>query len=237
MNFSFSRLLHTLATLLVFAAAVHICIVLFMPHLSYGNAWSRLEQYVPVNKLELLTLSDSSPPPLPFMAPDVRYATCRYDLTEGPVQLHTPLPSDIWSIALYTRIGENFYLLSGQDVQSRAVNLLVVMDKNASSEKNDEPQDLNIGTREVYEVTVSSPDNTGIIVIRAPVPNSAYAGEIEALLKEAHCKQVDFAQQTPAQAAPKPQKSEPSETKPTAKRRNRRNRPRLDNQGAKPLFP
>jgi uncharacterized membrane protein len=186
--------LHGVVTLLVFAAVTHICIVLLMPYLSYGNAWSRLEQFVPINRLAVLEGSDTGTPPLPFMAPDVRYAACRYDLTGGPLELHTQLPSELWSIALYNRYGENYYLLNGQDVQGRAVNMLVVKDSASDEEKKEEIGDQNTATREVHEVTVSAPAASGIILIRAPVPNGSYAAEVAAQLASAYCKPIDFGQ-------------------------------------------
>jgi uncharacterized membrane protein len=225
LSFSTLAALHGVATLLVFAAVTHVCIVLFMPYLSYGNAWNRLEQFVPLNKLALLDNSDNGPPPLPFMAPDVRYAACRYDLTNGPLELHTQLPSELWSIALYNRYGENYYLLSGEDVQAKAVNMLVVMEHAIDDDKKEGVGDQNTATREVHEVTVSAPAAAGIILIRAPVPSHSYADEVTAQLGEAYCKPIDFGR---LQANHK--RMEPvapaAEKQPTAKNKRRGRRQR-----------
>ena len=37
---------------------------------------------------------------MPMMAPDVRYAFCRFDLAQGPVHLKGSVPNDLWLIAL-----------------------------------------------------------------------------------------------------------------------------------------
>ncbi len=205
-NFSFSNLLFKLVTLAVFGGAVHICIVLLLPYVAAGDAWARLQKTTELNRLALLPeakrtnaeLTPNNKPPLAFMAPDVRYAACRYDLSKGPLQLRSPLPNDLWSIALYTRHGENYYLISGRDVQSRAVNLLVVVDRTIDNEKQDARNLSGTGSNVLREITVSAPSNKGIILIRAPVINPAYEGEVASLLKQAFCRPVDFSRQSAA---------------------------------------
>lgn len=195
LNIPFSQLLFKISTLIVFGAAVHICIILIMPYVSRGNAWSRLEDSTKLNELAILTPAANIPSPIAFMAPDVRYAICRYDLSNGPLQLRAPLPNDLWSIALYSKHGENYYLISGKDVQSKAVNLLVVVDKTIDNEKQ---ADQNLGApgkTELRDITVSAPAKTGIILIRAPVPKPAFATEVSTLLEQAFCRPITFDQQ------------------------------------------
>lgn len=195
LKFSISRHLFRAATLCVFGAAIHICIILIMPYVSQGDAWGRLQDMVDLNKLALLPDVDSETRPIAFMAPDVRYAACRYDLSNGPLQLRSPLPNDLWSIALYSRYGENFYLISGRDVQAKAVNLLIVIDKTVDNEKQEEHNVPANGTNALREITVSAPSTTGIIIIRAPIPNPAFASEVSTLLEQAFCRLITFSQQ------------------------------------------
>lgn len=195
LNIPISQLLFRIATLIVFGAAVHICIILIMPYVSKGNAWSRLEDSTKLNELAILAPSTQSPSPIAFMAPDVRYAICRYDLSKGPLQLRAPLPNDLWSIALYSQHGENYYVISGRDVQSKAVNLLVVVDKTIDNEKQEEQSLGSAGKVELREITVAAPAKTGMIVIRAPVPKPAFTAEVSTLLAQAFCRPITFDQQ------------------------------------------
>ena len=195
LNIPISQLLFKITTLIVFGAAVHICIILIMPYVSKGNAWSRLEDSTKLNELAILTQTADAPTPIAFMAPDVRYAICRYDLSNGPLQLRAPLPNDLWSIALYSKHGENYYLISGKDVQSKAVNLLVVVDKTIDNEKQEDQNLGASGKAELREITVSAPAKTGIILIRAPVPKPAFAAEVSTLLEQAFCRPITFDQQ------------------------------------------
>ena len=192
---SISKLAFNIAKLAVFGSAVHLCIILAMPYVSQGDAWARLEDTARLNELVQLPGIDSPSRPIAFMAPDVCYAACRYDLSNGPLQLRSPLPNDLWSIALYTRHGENFYLISGRDVQSKAVNLLVVMDKTLDSEKQLQQNNAATGNKILREITVSAPANQGIILIRAPIPNQAFDREVTERLKSAFCRPITFDQQ------------------------------------------
>ena len=166
-----------------------------MPYVSQGDAWGRLKDHTKVNELAILPGIEGKNRPIAFMAPDVRYATCRYDLSNGPLQLRAPLPNDLWSIALYSRHGENYYLISGRDVQAKAVNLLLVVDKTIDNEKQVEQNIPVNGANTLREITVSAPAETGIIMIRAPIPNPAFANEVSELLKQAFCRPITFSQQ------------------------------------------
>ena len=166
-----------------------------MPYVSKGNAWSRLEDTTKLNELAIVPQSGARANPITFMAPDVRYAICRYDLSNGPLQLRAPLPNDLWSVALYSRYGENYYLISGRDVQSKAVNLLVVIDKTIDNEKQKEQNLAATGNAALREITISAPAKTGIIIIRAPIPKPAFAPEVSNLLEQAFCRPITFDQQ------------------------------------------
>ena len=166
-----------------------------MPYVSQGDAWGRLLDKTKLNELAILPGVDSKNRPMAFMAPDVRYATCRYDLSDGPLQLRSPLPNDLWSIALYSRRGENYYLISGRDIQSKAVNLLLVVDKTIDNEKQGGQAIPANGTNALRDLTVSAPSKTGIIMIRAPIPNPAFANEVSEPLKQAFCRPIVFSQQ------------------------------------------
>ena len=75
----------------VLGVILHISYVLAAPHLSGGTAWRQLGSQLPVNQMKVLAPIRPGAQPLPFMAPDVRYAMCRYDLGAGALQIRTRL--------------------------------------------------------------------------------------------------------------------------------------------------
>ena len=62
---------------------------------------------------------------MPMMAPDVRYAFCRFDLANGPIRLRAAIADELWLIALYTPEGENFYTVAGADMKRAQLDLII----------------------------------------------------------------------------------------------------------------
>jgi len=87
---------------LVLAGIIHIIAVLTLPMLAPKNAHARLAALGPANNMIELPAAAPGRQVMPMMAPDVRYAFCRFDLANGPVRLKAAVPDDLWLIALYT---------------------------------------------------------------------------------------------------------------------------------------
>jgi uncharacterized membrane protein len=167
---------------LVLAGLIHIVAVLMLPMLAPKNAWSRLTPLGLANAIIVL------PPPalghetMPMMAPDARYAFCRFNLGGGPVRLRAAVPDDLWLIAFYTKEGDNFYTVLGTDLQRGQVDLIVATEDQAVAEEGaDAPEDSD----EV--VVVKSPVNEGIAMIRAPLAGASHATRAEEALKATYC--------------------------------------------------
>lgn len=171
-----------LATLII-AGIVHILAVLNLPNLAPKSAWSRLQEDIPVNKMVLLEELDKKPGILPMMAPDIRYAICRYDLTGGPVTIKTKVPNDLFSVGAYDQLGQNFYIISGQSLQRSELYMVVTQNKDtaetevSASEKSDDV------------VVINSVAAKGIILLRVPVTGTAYQAKIETFLQNSTCIQ------------------------------------------------
>jgi uncharacterized membrane protein len=164
------------------AAIVHILAVFAWPGFASRGLFERVEQATPLNELLVLPPAEPDSQLLPFMAPDVRYALCRFDLTDGPVSLRTSFLDGTWSVALYDGRGQNFYAVSGNDLKRRDIELLLA------------PTDITgIGQLPIArdqpasQITVAVPERRGLLVIRAPLPGAAYAADSERLLKASSC--------------------------------------------------
>lgn len=184
---------------LVLAGIVHISAVLSLPWLAPLNAAARLEQLAPVNTLLVLPPASPAQQALPLMAPDIRYAVCRYDIADGPVRLKTSVLDDPWSIAFYDMQGDNFYTLRGNDVRRTDVNIVIASaDDRITEASADAPE----GQDQI--ILVTSPVSVGIAMIRAPLPGPSYAERAEAALSGAECGQYQPAPPAPAGAPAKP---------------------------------
>ena len=171
-----------IALCLVLAGLIHVIAVLTLPTLAPRDAHARLAALGPTNTMIQL------PPPapgrqvMPLMAPDVRYAVCRYDLSEGPVRLKARIADGNWLIAFYTPLGENYYTVVGGDLKRPDVDLIVATEDQSIAE-------VGVDSTEAFDnvVVVSSPVVEGIALVRAPLTGQSRSAEADQALKTTYC--------------------------------------------------
>jgi uncharacterized membrane protein len=160
---------------------LHILVVLGTPRTADDTAMRRVAEVAPVNEAVVLPPATPETQLAAYMAPDVRYALCRYDISKDPVSVRTPLLEGTWSIALYDELGQNFYTITGADLQRREAELILAPSEDGSSA-------LPFGSdAPTTAITVSVPARTGLLVIRAPDGGPGRRGEIERALGQVTC--------------------------------------------------
>lgn len=172
---------------LVAIAILHICATLAAPHLASAPAYSRLAAALPVNTMKLLPPVTRAAQPLPFLAPDARYAMCRFDTSKSPVALHAVLPDVGWSLAIYTPAGDNIYAATGQASQETSAAIKLVPSGDRFTGLTPELRGLAPSTRQELSIAVRQ----GVAIVRAPDRGTAYQGMIEAVLAAASCAPAD----------------------------------------------
>jgi uncharacterized membrane protein len=180
--------LRVLLVAVLLAGILHILATLAAPRLAGSTPIARLSPMAPLHKFMVHPPLTPQNQPLPFMAPDMRYAMCRYDTSKGPVVVTARLPGRGWALALYSPEGDNFYTAVGQEAQTTDITLQL------------EPiADRFLGLTpeargKVSEATASLSLTTGkgLAVVRAPDRGLAYASETEAALKRATCTSKPF---------------------------------------------
>jgi uncharacterized membrane protein len=171
----------TLAALFC-AGVVHISATLAVGMIGRNTAYERLQASLPINRMVLLPPVTPTSQALPFMAPDMRYAVCRFNLVASPVAVAAALPATGWSLALYTPQGDNFYAIPGQELRREDFSFLVSL-------ASDQFIILPPGMRkvDVDAANIVSPTPEGLMVVRAPLRGTAYREETERILKRATC--------------------------------------------------
>jgi uncharacterized membrane protein len=167
---------------LVLAGLIHIVSVLTLPMLAPKNAHARLAAIGPANTMIELPASAPGRQFMPMMAPDVRYAFCRFDLANGPVRLRATVPDDLWLIALYTPEGDNFYSVAGADMKRAEIDLVI-----AGADQTVEEAGVDAPESSDEVVVVNSPVTEGIALIRAPLVGPSRAARAEQALKTTFC--------------------------------------------------
>jgi uncharacterized membrane protein len=159
----------------------HILIILNVPGVASRTAWDRLANVAPINQMYILPRVSEKPLLLPFMAPDIRYALCRFDLTTGPVRVKAPVQNANWSIAVYSRTGDNFYSISGADLRRVQITMVIVSGERAAEAEAD------VADASEELVIVKSPHRKGILLIRAPLSGQSYDALTENAIRKAGC--------------------------------------------------
>ena len=171
---------------LVLAGLIHIVAVLTLPMLAPRNAQARLAALGPANTMIELPPASPGHQAMPMMAPDVRYAFCRFDLTNGPIRLRAAIADELWLIALYTPEGENFYTVAGADMKRAQLDLIL-----AAADQTVEEAGVDAPESSDEVLVVNAPVTEGIALIRAPLagPSRARKGRERAeghLLRPLH---------------------------------------------------
>jgi len=169
---------------LTFGAMIHIIAIFALPHMSTQNAWQSVARRIPVNTLQLLPLASPDGQVLPYMAPDVFYALCRFNLKDGPVSLRIPAIGPLWSISLYDQLSQNYYVVTGRDVRRDSLELLLNLPKSESGDVD--PAATGIKAKSEI-ITVRVPAAEGLAVIRAPIEGVSSATRTDIDFRKMSC--------------------------------------------------
>lgn len=174
-----------LAAAAIFAAAIlHILATLATPSLIPTSGYGRLAGDLPENTMQVLADVTPNTQPLPFFAPDGRYAACRFDTRNGPVNLSAVLPEPGWMLALFSPDGDNFFTSVGSPSRRPDVSILLVAAGDESWRLAASP--TNVAVTQDSVLTISA--NEGLALIRAPDRGEAYRQRDMAALKRATCR-------------------------------------------------
>ena len=146
------------------------------------NAQARLAALGPANTMIELPPASPGQQAMPMMAPDVRYAFCRFDLTNGPIRLRAAIADELWLIALYTPEGENFYTVAGADMKRPQLDLII-----AAADQTVEEAGVDAPESSDEVLVVNAPVTEGIALIRAPLAGPSRAARAESALKATSC--------------------------------------------------
>jgi len=168
---------------LLLGATIHLITILTLPYLSEHKAWDRISAKYPINTMAVLPPITPDSQPLPFMAPDIRYALCRYNIKDRPIKVHANLLNEMWSVAIFNRQGDNVYTLSGENLRSSNVDIKISLIENDA---------LNLGIRPNTAIDPGIPvkvsNAQGLIMVRAPIISEAYTEQALTQLGAANCQ-------------------------------------------------
>ena len=163
---------------------VHLATVLVLPTLATQDAYSRLSPLTQVNAVSAVPLPTPEKALLPFMDPAFAMSVCRYDLTDGPLKFSVPVSPAYTAVSFYTRYDVAYYAINDRAAGRRVIEL----DLMTSDQRAELPGDEELTAAD--RLIVESPTLTGLIVIKALVPEPGLLPAVQSALAAARCEIV-----------------------------------------------
>ena len=167
---------------LLLGGIVHLATVLLLPSMASQDAYARVSAIAPVNSVIPVPTPTPEKAVMPFMDPAFAVSVCRYDLSRGPLKFSVPISQAYTSVSFYTRTDVAYYAINDRAAGRRVIEL----DLMTAAQRAELPENEEITRAD--RLIVTSPTATGLIVIRALVPESGSAPAARNVLAAARCR-------------------------------------------------
>jgi len=161
---------------------VHLATVLVLPRLASQDAYARVAAIAPVNSVIAVPPPTPERAVMPFMDPAFAMSVCRYDLSRGPLKFSVPISPAYTSVSFYTRSDVAYYAINDRAAGRRVIEL----DLMTTAQRADLPENEDITAAD--RLIVASPTVTGLIMIRALVPEAGWITAARTALAAARCQ-------------------------------------------------
>lgn len=167
---------------LLLAGIVHLATVLVLPRMATQDAYARLSAITPVNAVVPVPTPTPEKAIMPFMDPAFEVSICRYDLSSGPLKFSVPISQAYTSVSFYTRSDVAYYAINDRAAGRRVIEL----DLMTAAQRSELPENEEITAAD--RLIVTSPTNTGLIVIRALAAEPGWVPLVRGVLAAAQCR-------------------------------------------------
>ena len=116
---------------LALAGVLHVAIVMAIPYVVTGVFISRSVARFGVNHAVAPPLPTDQARTVVKPSPDLLYAVCIYDVSQGPVRVTLAPPRSYWSLSLFDRNSDNIFRANASDLPGESVTLTLVAQKDA----------------------------------------------------------------------------------------------------------
>lgn len=170
------RWLKWIAFVALFAAAIHVAFIAYLPDFIMWRAMSTMgargiNTIVHVNRATAASRTIVKP------SPDLLYSTCVYDVSRAPLKVTTAAPTNTyWSVAFYASNTDNFFVLNDVATGGNPATI-ILLGKGQTLPKPPEGA-----------LVVSPPTNRGVVLFRTLVNDDAREPELDRERRAANCE-------------------------------------------------
>jgi uncharacterized membrane protein len=163
-----------IAATLIVAVAVHVASVWYTPHAIMDTVFSRMGA---PNVMHHQKRPDEHTRGIVRPSPDLLYSACRFDLSNGPLEVKAPIPpGTYWSTSAFDADTNNFFAINDRTVGGQPLELIIL-----PPGQNNEPPHI------AGRLVVHAPTMRGLVLIRTLVNSNANFARIDAARRQATC--------------------------------------------------
>ncbi len=163
-----------IAGTLVVALVVHIASVWLLPHGVMHMALSRMGGTNIIHHQSRVTAKSRG---VVRPSPDLLYSVCRFDLSEGALEVKAPIPPDTyWSASAFDAETNNFFAINDRTVGGQPLELIILPPGH-----QDEPPHI------AGQLVVHAPTTHGLVLFRTLINNEKNFAKIDAVRRQAYC--------------------------------------------------
>lgn len=166
---------------LLVAGIVHLVVTFLAVNDTRASAYTRLSRTFTANTMTIADVVAPGHQPLPFLAPDARYALCPFETANGTLRVQALLPDLGWTIGVYAPDGTNLYFAAASADRETVIDLSIVS-------SDDRFQGLPSMTAANIDPRQTVTAAKGLIVVRSPDKGEPYHSEELAMLAKASCR-------------------------------------------------
>jgi uncharacterized membrane protein len=151
------KLLKWLLGILICAWAGQYLLALLVPNLMMETLYAVGGKKMGYNQLVVNQIPDETSRSVVRPSPDLLYASCLYNLEDGPIVIEAPIPARYWSMQFYQMNTDNYAGITNQrDERHRVGSVVKVTLISADDSLDDYAGEL-----------IQSPTQRGMVLLRA----------------------------------------------------------------------
>lgn len=171
---------------LLLGLIIHLIVILTLPALADNTVYSRIADIDAVNKIALLPAPRAGEVNPFKLDPDLSYAVCRLDLSDGPGEVTGTLPVAFWSVAVYDRSGTVLYSTTNRDGIGQTLDL-GIFDAAQTRLLAEQKIDIAPGL-----LIVETRTDDVFVVVRLAPPHPSMRDRYEAQLQRLACRNIQI---------------------------------------------
>jgi uncharacterized membrane protein len=183
------RMLYWVVATGLMALLVHITTIFWVPTMSGNQAFAVLNRIAAQGGMVMLpepgneaTGNPLASEAIPYRDPYLTIATCRFDLSRGPIVLRGQIKSPYWSFSLHRQDGTYHYGLT----QAAIRNGLIHIELRNAAQIRARTLDPDAPITDAIQVEV--PFDPGIILIKALSPVASLEPDVANALENTTCR-------------------------------------------------